>query len=152
MIAGFRLVKLSLAFAFMFLAGCAQSIATVQVDDYRDLLSRTFRTYVYWSGEGESFRMAFLQAPDTGIEVVPYTKGILEAQGTFAEALTFVVKGRGSAETIVEEVRYQGRMVGYLITLRPLKIINPLQTDASVRVFERGGKVYFSIEEKIDDT
>jgi len=127
------------------LAGCVQTVSTYTIDDFKTVPKVVYTAYFYSSGIGERLRAVFLKTPETDVEIVPYSRQITTAKVTFSDALTFMEEVGDFKNISIEGVKYKERTIGYLLTFaRPLSPRESIEAD----VYERNGKVYFSVREK----
>lgn len=124
--------------------GCAQSITKHRLGNYDHIPKTELDTYLYRFPAGGIFRKAFLRSPDTDVEIVPYSADIIQTRGTFDHAMEFVLTGRGHLITYVDEVKYNGVLIGYLIQ-RSKGLFDRVEID--LRFYEKDGKVYILIWE-----
>jgi len=130
------------------LAGCAQVISTNSAGDINAMQKIEYTAYFYSSGVGEGLRAAFLKSPDSDIEIIPYSVQITTGKATLEEALKFMEKGRYYRNIDYRGITYKGKPIGYLFTYR----YSSFSRDSiEINLFERGGKVYFSVLEKNQD-
>jgi hypothetical protein len=101
--------------------------------------------YQYSSGAGERIRAVLLKNPESDVEIVPYSTQITTAKGTMEDAYRFVHRGNIFRHTSMLGVSYKGKTIGYLIT--PQRHIFR-RDEIEVNLFERGGKIYFSVYER----
>lgn len=127
------------------LAGCVQAVSTYNIDDYKTVPKVVYTAYLYSSGIGERLRAVFLKTPETDVEIVPYSRQITTEKVTFSDALTFMEKVGDFKNISIEGVKYKEKTIGYLLTFaRPLSPRESIEAD----VYERNGKIYFSVREK----
>jgi hypothetical protein len=130
---------------FAVLAGCAQAINTYGVGDIDAIPKVEYTAYHYSSGAGERLRAVFLKSPDSDIDVIPYSIQITTGKATPEEARKFMERGRYSKNIDYQGVTYKGKPIGYLLTYR----YHSFSRDSiEINLFERDGKVYFSVWEK----
>jgi hypothetical protein len=107
-----------------------------------------YTAYFYSSGVGEGLRAVFLKSPDSDIEIIPYSVQITTGKATLEEALKFMEKGRYYRNIDSHGIAYKGKLIGYLFTYR----YSSFSRDSiEINLFDRGGKVYFSVLEKNRD-
>ncbi len=127
------------------LAGCVQAVSTYNIDDYKTVPKVVYTAYLYSSGIGERLRAVFLKSPETDVEIVPYSRQITTAKVTFDDALTFMEKVGDFRNISIQGVKYKEKTIGYLLTFtRPLSRRESIEAD----VYERNGKIYFSVTER----
>jgi hypothetical protein len=127
------------------LAGCVQTVTTYNIDDYKTVPKVVYTAYLYSSGIGERLRAVFLKTPETDVKIVPYSRQITTAKVTFDDALTFMEKVGDYRNISIQGVKYKERTIGYLLTFtRPFSPRESIEAD----VYERDGKIYFSVTEK----
>jgi hypothetical protein len=131
-----------------FSPGCAPtSLQTYKVFDYSTIAKKTYKLYAYSFGMGDRLRVVLLVNPESGTEVLPYSEGIVTTTGTFEDAMAYMKRGVYS-EIEVDSVAYKGRTIGYLLKYVERGVItDPVYLEPSL--FERGGKIYFSVQEMI---
>jgi len=143
----FGVIRLSIIYvlALTALAGCVQTVTTYNIDDYKMVPKVVYTAYLYSSGIGERLRTVFLKTPETDVEIVPYSIQITTAKVTFSDALTFMEKVGDFKNISIEGVKYKDKTIGYLLTFsRPTSPRESIE----VNVYERDGKIYFSVTEK----
>lgn len=140
--------KLLLITVLAVLAGCIQAIDMYSIRDIDSIPQMEYTAYLYSSGEGEVLRAVFLKNPDSGIEVVPYSIQIATAKGTPADALKFMERGSSAGQIECQGVTYKGKPIGYLLTRRYYGFSSE---SIEINLYEREGKVYFSVSEKKHD-
>ena|ERR1700690_3039024 len=133
---------------FAVLAGCIQAINTYSVLDISAIPATEYTAYQYSSGAGEGLRAVFLKSPDSDIEVVPYSIQITTDKATPEEARKFMEKGSHLRNIDCQGVNYKGKPIGYLLT-HGYHCFSRYSIE--VNLFERGGKVYFSVWENKRD-
>lgn len=129
------------------MGACAQAVSTYGVKDTGAISKGPVTMYEYSFGSG-GVRTVFLKSPDAGIEVVPYSVQISVSAGTLDDAMAFMEKAAGSKRISIQAVAYQGKTIGYLLT-PDRSIVSKGYVEPYF--FERGGKVYFSVFEKMYD-
>ena len=130
------------------LTGCTQAISTYSGADINAMQKIEYTAYFYSSGVGEGLRAVFLKSPDSDIDIVPYSIQITTGKATLEEALKFMEKGRYYRNIDSHGIAYKGKLIGYLFTYR----YSSFSRDSiEINLFERGGKVYFSVLEKNRD-
>ena len=141
-----RLKNLFLLVILLLFAGCVQLIQTYNIENVDSIPKVTYSTYLFSSGEGGRLRVAFLKSPESYIEIVPYSIQIVNTIGSFQDAMDFMMKGSGYKDIEIQGVRYKGKTIGYLLTYSTYVFSKQL---IEVNFFERSGKIYFSVREKI---
>jgi hypothetical protein len=68
--------------------------------------------------------------------------------GTFEQAMIFMQRGIDYQSIVVEEVRYEGKTVGYLLTYR-YPPYSAKQGRREVNLYEKDGTIYFSVERQL---
>lgn len=136
-----NLILLLFAVSFL-LAGCAQTVVTTRINDYKGSPDVTYETYVYVSGESGRLRAVFLKIPETAVEIVPYSIEITKVESTFNAAMDFMSTHRKHKMVRIDEVRYKGDLIGYLL-MHPVHSFQRVYIEVSL--YERNGKIYFSI-------
>ena len=96
------------------------------------------------SGEGGRLRAVFLKAPDSDVEIVPYSIEMSKVESTFDDAMDFMTAFRKHKMVSVDEVIYKGTIIGYLLT-HPTHSFQRVYIDVSL--YERNGKIYFTVWE-----
>jgi hypothetical protein len=137
---------ISLLFLSVFLAGCAQTVSTYSLGSIDSPPSTTYTMYQYSSGAGERLRVVLLKHPESNVEIVPYSVQIVETKGTLEDAYRFIDRGNLFRHTSVLGVAYKGKTVGYLMEHRRHTFS---RDEIRVDFFERDGKVYFSVTERL---
>ena len=131
----------------VFFAGCAVRTVSTHSLGSIDLPPATIYTmYQYSSGAGGHLRAVFLKHPESDVEIVPYSVQIDEKKGTLEDAYRFMDKGYFFKNTSVLGVSYKGKTIGYLMENRQ-HIFS--RDEIRVDLFERHGKVYFSVTERL---
>ncbi|MDI6744760.1 MAG: hypothetical protein QMD07_05215 [Thermodesulfovibrionales bacterium] len=97
-------------------AGCVQTVTTYNIDDYKTVPKVVYTAHLYTSGIGERLRAVFLKSPETGVEIVPYSRQITTAKVTFSDALTFMEKVGDFKNISIQGVKYKDKTIGYLLT------------------------------------
>jgi len=146
----FGVIRLSVicVIALTALAGCVQTVTTYSIDDYKTVPKVVYTAYFYSSGIGERLRAVFLKSPETEVEIVPYSRQITTEKATFSDALTFMEKVGDFKNISIQGVKYKEKTIGYLLTFaRP---VSPRES-IEVNVYERDGKIYFSVTERKHD-
>jgi hypothetical protein len=138
-----NLILILLSVSFL-LAGCAQTVVTTRIDDVENIPEVKYETYVYVSGQGGRLRAVFLKAPDADVEIVPYSLEIAKVESTFEGAMDFMESHRKHKMVRVDEVRYKGELIGYLLT-HPVHSFQRVYIEVSL--YERNGKIYFTVWE-----
>ncbi|UCE79540.1 MAG: hypothetical protein JSV13_02605 [Nitrospiraceae bacterium] len=129
-------------------SACAYSVSSIRLEEVDTIPQKSFETYLYSAGFGEIFRAILLKDPDSLVEIVPYTVQIRKATGTFDDAILFMSRGRLYKRVHVQSIMYKGEKIGYLLT-QPRKY-GPYNIGyVEVNLFERSGKIYFDVDEKI---
>lgn len=140
-----RRLSIICVLSLIVLAGCMQAVSTYNIDDYKTVPKVVYTAYLYSSGIGERLRAVFLKSPETDVEIVPYSRQITTAKVTFSDALTFMEKAGDFKNISIQGVKYKEKTIGYLLTFtRPLSPRESIEAD----VYERDGKIYFSVREK----
>jgi hypothetical protein len=130
------------------LAGCTQAISTYSVGDINAMQKIEYTAYFYSSGVGEGLRAVFLKSSDSDIEIIPYSIQMTTGKATLEETLKFMEKGRYYRNIDYHGIAYKGKLIGYLFTYR----YSSFSRDSiEINLFDRGGKVYFSVLEKNRD-
>jgi hypothetical protein len=130
------------------LTGCTQAINTYSVGDINAIPKIDYTAYFYSSGAGEELRAAFLKSPDSDIDIIPYSIQITTGKATPEEALKFMEKGRHYRNIDHHGITFKDKPIGYLFTYR----YSSFSRDSiEINLYERGGKVYFSVLEKNRD-
>ncbi|MBI5075328.1 MAG: hypothetical protein HZB62_09245 [Nitrospirae bacterium] len=129
----------------LMLAGCAQTVTTYGVGSIDTVPKTTYTLYEYSSGPAGLNRVILLKHPESTVEVVPYSAQISTLQGTPADAMHFMDRGRYYKHMPVLGVSHNGKTVGYL--LGPVQHIFS-RDSIEVNLFEREGKIYFSVFER----
>ncbi len=124
------------------MAGCAQTVTTTRITNYEKIPEAKYETYIYISGEGRRLRAVFLKAPDSDVEIVPYSIEMSKAESTFDDALNLMATHRKYKMVRVDEVRYKGELIGYLLT-HPMHSFQRVYIEVSL--YERKGKIYFTV-------
>lgn len=133
---------------FAVLTACIQTIQTYSVGDINAIPKIEYSAYQYSSGAGEGLRAVFLKSPDTDIDVIPYSIQITTGKATPEEARKFMEKGGHFRNIDYRGISYKGKPIGYLFTYG----YNSFSRDSlDIDIYERGGKVYFSVWEKKTD-
>lgn len=127
-------------------SGCAQTVTTFKVETIDKGAKGPYLLYLYSGGPGGWTRAAMLKALDVKVEIVPYAPEIVESMGTFAEAMTFMKEGKGYREIVTHGVTYKGRQIGFLLTYA---VYSYQKEPIEVDLYERGGKIHFSVREII---
>ena len=146
----FGVIRLSIIYvlALAVLAGCVQTVTTYNIDDYKTVPKVVYTAYLYSSGIGERLRAVFLKSPETEVEIVPYSRQITTVKVTFSDALTFMEAVGDFKNISIEGVKYKEKTIGYLLTFsRPTSPRESIE----VNVYERDGKIYFSVRERKHD-
>lgn len=136
----------------IFSIGCAKTVSLIPQGSGENIPPHTYRGYWYASGMGDYNRAVFLVRPDSSVEVIPYTNGILMESGSPSSALSFMQEKRAERSIVVSGVRYQDKIIGYLFTYGgggSLISSSVAFTTLEVNIFERGGSIYFSVTENI---
>jgi hypothetical protein len=131
-----------LLFITLILAGCAQTVMTSRITDYEKIPEVKYETYIYVSGEGGRLRAVFLKDPGTDVEVVPYSIEMSKVESTFDDAMDFMTIHRKYKMVSVDEVRYKGDLIGYLLTHQTHSF---KRVYIEVSLYERNGKIYFTV-------
>lgn len=140
--------KLIFPAMFAVLAGCVQAINTYGVGDFNAIPKVEYTAYQYSSGAGEGLRAVFLKSPDSDVDIIPYSIQITTGKATPEEARKFMEKGSHFRNIEYQGVTYKGKPIGYLFTYG----YHSFSRDSiEINLFERGGKVYFSVWEKTYD-
>ena len=140
--------KLILPAMFAVLAGCVQAINTYGIGDFNAIPKVEYTAYQYSSGVGERLRAVFLKSPDSDVDVIPYSIQMTIGKATPEEARKFMERGGHFRNIEYQGVTYKGKPIGYLFTYR----YHSFSRDSiEINLFERGGKVYFSVWEKTRD-
>ncbi len=129
-------------------AGCAASVSSIRLEDVDVLPQKTFETYSYSAGIGETFRTVLLKDPDSPVIIVPYSVQIRKTVGTFDEAMLFMSRGKPYKGVHVQRVMYLGEKIGYLL-VQPRRYGPYHIGSIDVQLFERDGKIYFDVDEQI---
>ena len=131
-------------------SGCVQAVQTELMGSYDAVPRLNYVIYLYSSGVGERLRTVFLKNPESDVEIVPYSAGIIKTSGTFDDAMAFMQRGISYQSVQVEKVTYKGKSIGYLLTFPAFSAYyNTLERESLVvNLFERDGKVYFSVSER----
>lgn len=137
--------KLIFPAMFAVLAGCVQAIDTYGVRDFNAIPKVEYTAYRYSSGAGERLRAVFLKSPDSDIQIIPYSIQITTGRATPEEARAFMERGSHFRNIVYQGVTYKGKPVGYLFTYGHHSFS---RDSIEINLFERGGKVYFSVWEK----
>ncbi|MGE5239671.1 MAG: hypothetical protein ACM3ON_12815 [Chloroflexota bacterium] len=134
-------------FLLLLTAACAPTVTVSGIESIASIPKDTYFMYLYSGGQGGWTRVAFLKSLDAGVDVIPYSPQIAQSTGTFAEALAFMRGGSGYRDITTRQVNFRGKRIGYLLTfdLPSLK-----KEDVEVNLYERAGKVHFSVREVID--
>jgi hypothetical protein len=134
--------------SLLILSGCAQTISTYGLDSIESSPNAAYTMYRYSSGSADRNRAVLVKSPDSNVEIVPYSVQIVTVQDTMENAFSFAGRGRPFQHISIQGVMYKGKTIGYLLV--PEKRI--FSRDAiDVNLFERNGKVYFSVHERIYD-
>jgi hypothetical protein len=140
-----RRLRIIAVLSLAVLAGCVQAVSTYNIDDYKTVPKVVYTAYLYSSGIGERLRAVFLKSPETEVEIVPYSRQITTVKVTFSDTLTFMEKAGDYRNISIQGVKYKEKTIGYLLTFaRPLSPRESIEAD----VYERNGKIYFSVREK----
>lgn len=137
--------KLIFPAMFAVLAGCVQAIDTYGVRDFNAIPKVEYTAYRYSSGTGERLRAVFLKSADSDIEIIPYSIQITTGKATPEEARAFMERGSHFRNIVYQGVTYKGKPIGYLFTYGYHSFSRDL---IEIHLFERDGKVYFSVWEK----
>ena len=130
------------------LAGCVQVINTYGVGDFNAIPKAEYTAYQYSSGAGDRLRAVFLKSPDGDIDIIPYSIQITTGKATPDEARTFMERGSHFRNIQYQGITYRGKPIGYLFTYG----YHSFSRDSiEISLFERDGKVYFSVWEKNRD-
>lgn len=135
---------LFLLLSLMF-AGCAQTVTTYGVGSIDTIPITTYTLYAYSAGPSGLNRAVLLKHPESTVEVVPYSAQISTLQGTPADAIHFMDRSRSYKHIPVIGVSHNGKPIGYL--LGPAQHIFS-RDSIEINLFERGGKIYFSVFER----
>ena len=138
-----NLIVLFLSILFL-LAGCAQTVTQARVNDYSRISDVKYETHIYISGEGGRLRAVFLKAPDADVEIVPYSIEMSKQESTFDDAMDFMTIHHKYKMVRVDEVRYKGELIGYLLT-HPMHSFQRVYIEVSL--YERNGRIYFTVWE-----
>lgn len=131
-------------------AGCAQTVRVQGVEGIESVPKLTYVIFFYSSGTADRLRAVFLKNPGSDVEVVADSVQIVMTRGTGEDAMALMQ--RGIHEYIdVQSVSYKGNIIGYLLTQR--MFYGPFARDTiEVNLYERGGKLHFSVREKRYDS
>jgi hypothetical protein len=141
-------IRYTIFLLIVLISACAYPVSSIRLEEADTIPQKRFETYLYSAGIAETFRAVLLKDPDSPVEVVPYTVQIRKAIGTFDDAMLFVSRGRLYKGVHVRSVLYNGERVGYLLT--QLRSYGPYYMGyIEVNLFERSGKIYFSVDENI---
>lgn len=80
----------ALILLLLLVSGCVQAVQTELMGRYDAVPKLNYVTYLYSSGVGERLRTAFLKNPESDVEIVPYSVGIIKTSGTFDDAMAFM--------------------------------------------------------------
>ena len=141
-----KIKNLFLLLTLLLFTGCVQLIQTYNIENINSIPKVTYSTYLFMSGEAGRSRVAFLKNPESDIEIIPYSSQIINAVGTFQDAMDFMRKGSGYKDIEIQGVAYKGKTIGYLLTYSTYIYLKQL---IEVNFFERNGKIYFSVQEKL---
>ena len=141
-----KIKNLFLLLTLLLFTGCVQLIQTYNIENINSIPKVTYSTYLFMSGEAGRLRVAFLKNPESDIEIVPYSIQIINAIGSFQDAMDFMRKGSGYEDIEIQGVTYKGKTIGYLLTYSTHIFLKQL---IEVNFFERNGKIYFSVREKL---
>ena len=131
--------------AALSLSGCAQSVSTFAIKGIDSPSTTAYTMYQYSSGAGERLRAVLLKNPESDVEIIPYSVQITTTKGTLDDGYRFMERGNIYRQTSMLGVSYKGKTIGYLITSQK----HMFSRDAiDVSLFERDGKVYFSVYEQ----
>ncbi|KAF0180560.1 MAG: hypothetical protein FD164_1777 [Nitrospirae bacterium] len=128
----------------IFMTGC--TTGSIQRADLKTAppAAMQFETYLFESGTGWLWRIAFLKHPDSPVPIRIAQPDITLARGTYSEAMDFMTKMPGPLRIDAETVTYKGKIVGYLMTqLFPVTTIYPLV----VSVTEKSGHLLLHIHD-----
>jgi hypothetical protein len=129
-------------------AGCAFSPSSIRLEDVDVLPQKSFETYLYSAGIGETFRAVLLKDPESPVVIVPYSVQIRKTTGTFDDAMLFMARGKLHKGVHVQSVIYNDEKIGYLL-VQPKSYGPYYMGSTEVHLFERNGKIYFDVDEKI---
>ena len=140
----------ALILLWLLVSGCMQAVQTERLERYDAVPRLNYVMYLYSSGVGERLRTVFLKNPESDVEIVPYSVGIIKTSGTFDDAMAFMRHGISYQSVEVEKVTYKGKLIGHLLTYPAFSAYyNTLERESLVvNLFERDGKVYFSVSER----
>ena len=127
------------------LLGCAQTVSTYSLGGIDALPKVNYTQYQYSSGASERLRAVLLKDPESDIEIIPYSIQITTSKGTLDDAYHFLDRGIAQRHISVLGVRYQEKTIGYLLV--PDKRMFS-RDSIEVNVYERNGKIYFSVFEQ----
>ena len=140
-----RSIRVLFLISLLAFLGCAQAVSTFTLRDHDSIPKTSYTTYLYSAGSAEKLRAVFLKSPETDVEIVPYSIQIITASGTLQDALNFMEKTAAYRRVNFQGVTYKGKTIGYLLTYdQPIFARESIE----VNLFERNGKVYFSVTEK----
>jgi hypothetical protein len=137
-------IMILLFLILLVLAGCTRTIQVQGVEKIEGISNLNYVTYLYSSGPGERFRAAFLKDPSSDLDVIASSIQIRKTTGTVEDAIGFMQRGQGYKRVDIQSVSYNNKHVGYLITQPAFALAREY---IEVNLFERGGKIYFSVRE-----
>lgn len=128
-----------------FLSACAQTVSTYSLGVSDTIPKSTYTQYQYSSGVNQRLRAVFLKNPESDIEIIPYSVQIETIKGSLDDAYNFLDRGIGHRHISVQGVRYQGKTIGYLMVLEKHMFS---RDEMGITLYEKNGKVYFSVSER----
>lgn len=129
----------------LFLSACAHTVSTYSLGVNDTIPKSTYTQYQYSSGASGRLRAVLLKNPESDIEIIPYSVQIETTKGSLDEAYNFLDRGIGNRHISVQGIRSQGKTIGYLMVLEKHMFS---RDEIDVSVYEKNGKVYFSVFER----
>ncbi len=134
-------------FLLLLTAACVPTVTMSGVESIASIPKETYILYLYSGGQGGRTRVAFVKSLDAGVDVIPYSPQIVQSTGIFGEAIAFMRGGSGYRDITTRQVNYKGKRIGYLLTF---DLPSFKKEDVEVNLYERAGRVHFSVREVID--
>ncbi len=127
------------------LSACAQTVSTFGLGSNDAMPKSIYTQYQYSSGEGGRLRAVLLKDPASDVEIIPYSVQIVTVQGSLDDAYNFLYRGTSHKRINMLGVRYHEKTIGYLMV--PERNIFTRE-EIDVSIYEKNGKVYFSVYEQ----
>lgn len=139
-------LKRIVALLFLTALGCAPSVNLYSIDNIRAIPEDTYTGYFFSAGEGERLRVVLLKSRESDVEIVPQSVQIIRKDTSLEDAI-FFMRERGIYRNVeVQEVRFEGRLIGYLLS-HSVFLLSKRWIDVSLLM--QNGKLYYSVRDII---